>query len=196
MSIPLDRLYHFIENIAKEINDNIIIYRFYPYGSKKLEDLVELCGPNTWQTKVLGSSIWCYDQEPLNYELYQHRGGTSKFADLLRSVGITPTSGLPVFYTIYGKGYLLHSEKRSEDVIKYQNSQVIPIYYWSHALIALDWFRFAQHIKQKKQIKNIFLIYSRAWSGTREYRLKFAELLIGLNLQTHCKTSVNPIEPE
>ena len=195
MSIPLDRLYHFIENIAKEINDNIIIYRFYPYGSKKLEDLVELCGPTTWQTKVLGSSIWCYDQEPLNYELYQHRGGTSKFADLLRSVGITPISGLPFFYTIYGKGYLLHSEKRSEDVIKYQNSQVIPIYYWSHALIALDWFRFAQHIKQKKQIKNIFLIYSRAWGGTREYRLKFAELLIGLNLQTHCKTSVNPIEP-
>ena len=40
MSIPLDRLYHYIENIAEEIYSNpIIIYRFYPHGSKKHEDL-------------------------------------------------------------------------------------------------------------------------------------------------------------
>lgn len=196
MSIPLDRLYHFIENIAKEINDNIIIYRFWPHGSKKLEDLSEICGPLSWQTRVLGYSMWCHDQEPLNYELYQHCSAPDKVTNLLQSVGITPSQGLPYLSTIHGKGYLLHSEKRSEEVIKYQNSQVIPIYYWSHALIALDWFRFAQHIKQKKQVKKIFLIYSRAWSGTREYRLKFAELLIKLNLQNNCKTTINPIEPE
>jgi hypothetical protein len=40
------------------------------------------------------------------------------------------------------------------------------------------------------------LIYNRAWAGTREYRLRFAELLIHLNLPEHCKTSVNPVEPE
>jgi hypothetical protein len=33
MSIPLDRLYHYIENIAKEIRgDDVLIYRFYPHG--------------------------------------------------------------------------------------------------------------------------------------------------------------------
>jgi hypothetical protein len=40
------------------------------------------------------------------------------------------------------------------------------------------------------------LIYNRAWSNTREYRLRFAELLIHLNLQEHCNTSINPVEPE
>jgi len=70
------------------------------------------------------------------------------------------------------------------------------VYYWNHAIISLDWFRYANHVAQQKQVKKTFLIYNRAWSGTREYRLRFAELLIHLNLQEHCKTSVNPIEPE
>jgi hypothetical protein len=43
MSIPLDRLYHYIENVAQEIyNDRIIIYRFYPHGSKNINDLNNL----------------------------------------------------------------------------------------------------------------------------------------------------------
>ena len=70
------------------------------------------------------------------------------------------------------------------------------MYYWSHAIIALDWFRFAEHIKQKKQVKKTFLIYNRAWGGTREYRLRFADLLITLNLQDYCQTTINPVDPE
>jgi hypothetical protein len=70
------------------------------------------------------------------------------------------------------------------------------VYWWSHAVIALDWFRYARHVKLKKHTKKTFLVYNRAWSGTREYRLRFAELLIQLNLQDSCQTSVNPVEPE
>ena len=81
-------------------------------------------------------------------------------------------------------------------MIKYQNNRCIPVYYWSHALIALDWFRYAQHVRQKKTIKKTFLIYSRAWSGTREYRLGFAESLVLAGLHDHCQTTVNPIDPE
>ena len=40
MSIPLDRLYHYIESIAKEIRgDDVLIYRFFPHGSKNINDL-------------------------------------------------------------------------------------------------------------------------------------------------------------
>lgn len=63
-------------------------------------------------------------------------------------------------------------------------------------MIALDWFRCAIHVKLKKQSKKTFLVYNRAWSGTREYRLRFAELLVQHNLQDSCQTSVNPVEPE
>jgi hypothetical protein len=91
---------------------------------------------------------------------------------------------------------LLHSEQRSDQIARYQEDQFIPVYYWSHALIALDWFRYAQYVTQQKQIKKTFLIYNRAWSGTREYRLRFTEFLIRLGLQDQCHTTVNPIEPE
>jgi hypothetical protein len=70
------------------------------------------------------------------------------------------------------------------------------VYWWSHAVIALDWFRCAIHVKLKKQSKKTFLVYNRAWSGTREYRLRFVELLVQQHLQDSCQTSVNPIEPE
>ena len=96
----------------------------------------------------------------------------------------------------YEKMCLIHSEQRSKNVTCYQNNRCIPIYYWSHAVIARDWFRYAEHVQQKKQVNKTFLIYSRAWSGTREYRLRFTELLIELNLQDHCKITVNSIEPE
>jgi hypothetical protein len=99
--------------------------------------------------------------------------------------------------SVFEKSLLLHSEKRSQNVTLYhQDNKLIPVYYWSHAIIAQDWFRYAKHTTFNKNIKKTFLIYNRAWSGTREYRLRFAELLIHLNLQDHCNTSVNPIEPE
>jgi hypothetical protein len=39
--------------------------------------------------------------------------------------------------------------------------------------------------------KKDFLIYNRAWSGTREYRLKFAELLVDNQLSDHCAMGFN-----
>ena len=40
MNVPLDRLYHYINNIAQEIyGDRVIIYRFFPHGSKNINNL-------------------------------------------------------------------------------------------------------------------------------------------------------------
>ena len=63
-------------------------------------------------------------------------------------------------------------------------------------MISRDWFRFAQHTTIKKNISKIFLIYNRAWAGTREYRLKFADLLIASGLDCYCQSSINPVEPD
>jgi hypothetical protein len=80
-------------------------------------------------------------------------------------------------------------------LLKYiSDSELIPIYYWSHAVIARDWFRYAEHANFKKQSQKTFLIYNRAWTGTREYRLKFTDLLIENNLVDHCKTFFHPID--
>jgi hypothetical protein len=191
MSIPLDRLYHFIEDIAQRIfEDRVIIYRFYPHGSKNINDMKQL-NDETWEDMQLYPSLYCNDQEILDYDYYK----TVKRP-------ITTTSGpvlnflMPGNGNIHEKFLLLHSEKRSANVQKYQQNQFIPVYWWSHAVIALDWFRFAQHVTLNRRSKKTFLIYNRAWAGTREYRLRFTETLIQLNLQNSCQSSVNPIEPE
>jgi hypothetical protein len=145
---------------------------------------------NNWQIMQLSPSLYCNDQEPLDYDYYKivNRKPRAPFKE-----------SLPHFlkhYTVYKKVLLLHSERQSVDVKKYQQDQFVPVYWWSHAVIALDWFRYAKHVVLKKQSKKTFLVYNRAWSGTREYRLRFAELLVQLNLQDSCQTSVNPVEPE
>jgi hypothetical protein len=71
------------------------------------------------------------------------------------------------------------------------------VYYWAHAIVAHDWFRFAKHVNIKpNKLQKQFLIYNRAWCGTREYRLKFVELLQQHNLVDDCQTSFNPVDPE
>ena len=190
MSIPLDRLYHFIESVAQDIfQDRVIIYRFYPHGSKNVEAMTPLTYEN-WQIAQLVPSLYCNDQEPLDYQYYntvKRKGAPSVFLTLphfLKSC------------TAYKKVLLLHSERQSDNVEQYQQDQFVLVYWWSHAVIALDWFRYAQYVRLKKHAKKTFLVYNRAWSGTREYRLRFAELLVQLNLQDLCQTSVNPVEPE
>jgi hypothetical protein len=199
MSIPLDRLYHYVETVAQDIyNDHVIIYRFWPHGSKNLKNL-SLLKYYSWQERTIFPRIYCQDQEPLDYDFYHIKINLHPWVEILKSINrYTPKGNLNYFnQSLFKKSILLHSEKQSYHVEKYQqDGELIPVYYWSHAVIARDWFRYAKHVKQNKQANRTFLIYNRAWSGTREYRLRFLELLVKLELQHNCLTSVNAIEPE
>ena len=201
MTIPLDKLYHYIESIAQDIRgDSVIIYRFYPHGSKKLEDLSMLRSINSVNYSIL-PSIYCNDQEPLQYHVYANCGAVDfdgKATQLFKKYNLIDFD----FNfnrnrrTIYDQSLLLHSEKRSKNLEAYKNNTFIPVYYWSHALIALDWFRYARHESFKKCTKKQFLIYNRAWSGAREYRLKFVDLLIEHDLYKNSQISFSPVDPE
>jgi hypothetical protein len=205
MNIPLDRFYNYIKDLFEDLRgDRVLIYRFLPHGSKKIEDLKMLDAEAISYYDICCSpEIFCYDQEPLNYDLYKdcayHQlANNNKIHELCdqKNIFFKKYNLRGEVRTIWDQAILLHSEKRSQEVEKYKNTQFVPVYFWSHAVIARDWFRYAQHVKQKKQVNKTFLIYNRAWSGTREYRLKFSELLIRLGLENYCQTSVNPIEPE
>ena len=200
MNIPLDRLYHHIDNLAERIyGDRVLIYRFWPHGSKKLKDLTPLKN-HTWEEVTSLPPIYCHDQEALNFDLYEKPPTLNMkdpwTASLVKYNLYRWDNNIKKDLNIYDQYILLHSEQRSSQVEKYQQNSFIPAYYWSHAVIARDWFRYAEHVKFKKQKQKMFLIYNRAWSGTREYRLKFLELLIRLELVEQCQTTVNPIEPE
>jgi len=209
MSIPLDNLYHYIQSVAEKIySDRVIIYRFYPHGSKNINDLTNLIDlkyeddSKEWFHKAISPMLWCNDQEPLDYEFYSRHlrvRPENPLTSILKSNDLyVPHTNLNYRrLSVFEKHILLHSEKQSTNLKKYQDdNELITVYYWSHAVIARDWFRYAEHVSQTKRTSKTFLIYNRAWSNTREYRLRFAELLIHLNLQEHCQTSINPIEPE
>jgi len=184
MSVPLDRLYDYLESVAEEIvGDRTVIYRFYPHGSKKLDDLQPLHFLWPPQDYDLLPVMYCHDQEPLFWDLYQQQDSEFNLRKKSRRHH-------------FDQCLLLHSEQRSMNLEKYRTAGFVPVYYWSHAVIARDWYRFAEHVRQRKRVDHCFLMYNRAWGGTREYRLKLVEKIIQHDLANHVLTTVNPVEPE
>jgi hypothetical protein len=108
--------------------------------------------------------------------------------------------GLLCIFNQFDQTLLLHSEQNSAEVVRFEQSGFVPVYYWSHAVIALDWFRYAEHDPELTfdlgKIQKDFLIYNRAWSGTREYRLCFVEQLLAKQLERHCNIGFNPEDSE
>ena len=189
MTVPLDRLYHFIENNVKEaFTDPIVIYRFDPHGSKNINDLTPLHHA-TFADVMMYPKILCFDQEPTNLEFYKE--DTDPNSLIFESLGVYSHLDR-VKFGGFKKYIFLHSEKRFNQT----DDNLIPVYYWSHGLIAYDWFRYAKHEIFQKNSKKIFLIYNRSWSGYREYRIKFADLLIENNLTMYCQASFNAVDPE
>jgi hypothetical protein len=198
MSIPLDRLYHYIESVANEVYGDTIIYHFWPHGSKNINDLIPFNDPAEIDM-LTKPQIFCYDQEPLNFDLYRHYSHYSVPDDVHNNntKQLFRQNLRKNMLNIFDKSVLIHSEKKSVELDKYVNTGFLPVYYWSHALIALDWFRYAKHIKKKSNTEKInFLVYNRSWTGSREYRLKLSDMLIDHNLVHHCKTSVQFVDNE
>ena len=217
MSIPLDRLYHYLEDL---ISDDVIIYRWSPHGSKKIDDLV--INDLTRSPKPLEKEqlikiyMLCHDQEPLFYDYYtfdtclakavtiaektDHPDvelawyHSEKFLNAMAKSHLRIVTGCLI--NLHDKLLICHSEKNSEQLKIYEQNGFIGVYYWAHALIARDWFRFAEHDPKLRAnfdaITHDFLIYSRAWSGTREYRLKFNEMVVDNNLLPSCNIKFNP----
>jgi hypothetical protein len=210
MSIPLDRLYHYIENLC---SDNIIIYRWLPHGSKNLNDLQPLFPPDKdWKEHTIALPLICHDQEPLDFNRHNNnelnelcntvyydklsKDVNSLILQLKHQMHIYRVYTLSL--TVYDRLLLCHSEKNSTELDKFESNGFIGVYYWAHAIIARDWFRYAEHdpalLNTEFNFANDFLIYNRAWSGTREYRLKFADLLLDNNLIRKSNIKFNPVD--
>ena len=226
MSVPLDRLYN---HLADCVNHDLLIYRWSPHGSKKLEDLRPLFDYAEHEYLIRPIMI-CHDQEPLDVTLYNQKqirtaaesflseyapnwplqDSVLDFVSALHLLAVTffhsvrnhvtqpSAQEITVCNSNYDLTILLHSEQNSKPVEYFSNKNYVPVYYWSHALIALDWYRYAEHDPNlnfhASDIEQDFLIYNRAWSGTREYRLKFAENLVDNQLIKHCNTKFCPID--
>jgi hypothetical protein len=199
MSLPLEQLYHYINQCAQESwGDRVIIYRFYPHGSKDLKNLSFLTDYEHDRNLILCPQLYCNDQEPLDFERYDKETFLDKQDLEVIQAYHMPKANLRDYpENIWKYAILLHSEQRSKNLISYQNSKFITAYYWSHAVISRDWFRAAEHVLVEKRPSTcMFLVYNRAWAGTREYRMRFADLLIDHDLVNSCRMTVNTTDPE
>jgi hypothetical protein len=194
----------------------MLIYGWKPHGSKKLEDfrMLRPTSTDSWTHEMTTPIIIMHDQEPLQFDLWSRddfaqaweryvvkRKRIDHHRDIkiieyqidLHLRGVTKEGSNLYDYTI-----IAHSEQNSDQVEKYKQNGFIPVYFWSHALIAADWFRYAQHDPLlEHDIKNIsrdFLIYNRAWLGSREYRLTFTEMLANSTITSNCLTTFSPVD--
>lgn len=210
MSVPLDRLYNYLDSLC---NHDLLIYRFSPHGSKNLSDLCELSNYRLmgWRQCLLTPGVIVHDQEPLYFNTITATSIVTEYCNRTYLGCITPFQtelaakywfrALTAFrYSIYDKTLLIHSEKNSRDLDQFCQSEFIGVYWWAHAAIACDWYRFAKHdislAVNFECITNDFLIYNRAWTGTREYRVKFTEMIVDHNLQDFCNMKFNPMDDQ
>ena len=155
-----------------------------------------------------------YDQEPLNFDLYSANKlnivldhwiarNNKKFRRFLSNATIRDrllNQNLAFIrhgITVYDQRLLVHSELNSPELLKYEQLGMRGVYWWAHAVIARDWYRYAEIDPALQQLphsfEKTFNIYNRAWSGTREYRLKIADMIIDQQLESCCNLKFNPI---
>ena len=220
MSVPLDRLYNFLHDVCNH-RDLIIYGFFPHGSRKITDLTVFLTNDaidgsdKSWETRyqyVRQNILFLHDQEPLNFDLYsspdvfetlhpnfqimqdQDEFITGMVKSLVEKIIQHLNFKIIFGFLLYKIPVLLvHSEQRSSNLQKYQNIDFVGVYWWCHGVIARDWFRYAQHdvLLSKRMPQQDFLIYNRAWSGTREYRLKFAELVVDHDLYSYCKMGFN-----
>lgn len=187
-----------------------VLYLFSPHGSKNISDLQWFCDYASEGCKVyLLPAVICHDQEPVEIARYQgvnesypscyHNESTDLIEQyLLRQNAVLKTTVKDLSYVPRSRGQLLydhtvilHSEHNSEDICTLVKQGFVPVYYWSHAIISLDWYRFAgiDHRLQPESIQQKFLVYCRDWSDTRRYRIKFLNLLVQHNLHYNSRIS-------
>jgi len=188
MSIPTNNLYNFV---TQALENQYRVKYFYPYGQKQFHNLIDnIEDEDPYQKPREQNILLCHDQEPLDFDLYNDKNlheQVTKLEPSVPSLRKALDNGLkdlnlrwthPTHKAKYWT--LLHSELNSPEVIKYESTGLFKCaYWWAHAPIAIDWYRFARYdtrLQRKSQdIKANFLVYAQGTTGKRAYRNLFLE---------------------
>jgi hypothetical protein len=146
--------------------------------------------------------IIAHDQEPLCFDAYCIQRPEIRDFLQARSIDAELAPDLNLGYCYYrnyfSKKVLLHSEIGGPDLDKYQqHGSFVPCFFWSHSLIAADWYRYAKadpELARPRNIRKLFNCYARAWSGSREYRLKFLDMITRSGLGDHCEIRFSTVD--
>jgi hypothetical protein len=166
---------------------------------------------NPWvHVQAFQPVILCHDQEPLQFDLYNSNSdfvkniavNKNQFDIELSPRILSQNLRLSLLKSVQKTWILLHSELNSPELSRYESTGKFQgAYWWSHAVIARDWYRYAQHDRalQPSHSHKLFLCYSRDTAGSRSYRKDFQEQLRKSQLNNQCQFQSfdgNPVGPE
>jgi len=204
--IPLENIYEIIyTRYLKHFNVNT--YTYLPYGSVKFFDLTQIYGG--WfnsDSNIVPPMASCIlnDQEPIGMFEWKKLSASDSMTRWQASLVTDSITDKKLFMkdipqSLSGKVFVTHSELHSLDVATLEaDYDVIPIYYWWHGLVARSWFnkyRFFPDSEYTVSTPSVrFLLYCRAFTGTREYRLKLLDGIAKSGIAKHFYLNFSPID--
>jgi hypothetical protein len=147
---------------------------------------------------MLQPVLFCHDQEPLLFdyynddikhmkEFYDSTAEVQPLSPELKNLNLRWVHPLSLQKT----WILLHSELNSNELARYESTgSFVGAYWWSHAMLALDWYRFAEHdpaLHINDGYQKLFLIYCRDTTGSRDYRKTFISGIEEKNIVDDCQ---------
>lgn len=182
--IPVEHFYEVIwKRHLKKYNIDALTY--LPYGSSNIFNLRSI-----HSTGISLAACLFNDQEPSMYSQWEYiinRLNLNKddfWISLYKTLKDPEVSvlsqGIPT--SLSGTTLYVYSDLNNPDldmICKVGN--MIPVYHWYHGYVARHWFNLYRFDPDNYYNDNItanrFLLYARAFTGTREYRLKLIEKL-------------------
>jgi hypothetical protein len=221
MSVPTHNLYDFIHQATKKQFllryfypysskdlQNLTCHITYPgltlgSNSIKTEDRYDSkflsgCELDYNSFVKLQPVLLCHDQEPLHFDLFSDDAAHMKdfFVNSGYDQYIPNINNLNLRWcdpwSVQKTWILLHSELNSTELVRYEAAgRFKGAYWWSHAMLALDWYRYAEHdlsLEYTDTYQKLFLIYCRDQTGSRTYRRDFLQQMTERDLMPQCQT--------
>lgn len=178
----VENFYHILyDNIFNKLN--ICLVYFYPFGSIRREDLVDLPGSRMKYSNL----IYFQDQEPITEE------SVKTFNKFLDSYGGKSTQ-IKIFCS---------SEKSSKVNQLCKENKFYHLYYFFHGFAALDWYRDAKYFPDVvNPLMYPYMSLNRLCTKERSYRLYLVSELMEQDLQQkgmvslHFKAKQNLVKNE
>jgi len=195
--IPSYKIYDYMLDLSKR---KINLFFLQDLQNRNLDGWNMFVHRNLRQLRYWPTVI-SHDQELLDWNLYtdDRMQDQSYFQDQRPSSFLKDLNLRWRWWNnVHDSFMITHSEKNSDQVEKYKDAGWTTVYFWSHAVLALDWYRYARYDPVLDRVGTSylrdFLIYSRGWQGSREYRLRFADQLCHRGLQPNCHHSMLLVE--
>ena len=142
--IPCDQIYNYILNLA---NRKVNLFFLKDFNTRGLEEFQMLVERSTRHLR-LWPLVICHDQELLDYDRHSDSNleGTPLFEQQrLKCVSTDLNFKWLSWCNIHDSPIILHSEKNSPQAQRYLEQGYLLVHFWSHALLARDWYRYGEH---------------------------------------------------